>query len=147
MDTGNWGGGIPESTVRQSSAPIHTKGEVMRRMLVLGAFTSTLMVVSGVAAAETWTRSTDGSAVTFNNNISGGNERFHVCDTSPDGNAVYVQWTYNGDSGKEEFHGGYPNCTNFDHNWLEGKTVTFKSCEDRNNWPDDCSSWENNAKS
>lgn len=83
----------------------------------------------------------------FNNNVSG-NERFTVCDTAADGNAAYVEYRYNNGANTQQIvTGGNGTCGNFTHNWAENNPVQFKSCERRNNLPDDCSSWINDARS
>lgn len=90
------------------------------------------------AMAANVTATTDGSSSTF---IPVG-EKFRVCDTSADGNSVYAQWTAGSRSGRDEWHGGNNTCATFDHSFAEGTSVRFKSCENRNNLPDDCSDWK-----
>jgi hypothetical protein len=86
--------------------------------------------------------------VTFNNNVSSSDERFHVCDTDADGYAVYAEYSFNGGNlTKHNWSGGNGTCHNFDHNWAENKVVKFRSCEEINNWQNDCSNYEDAARS
>lgn len=97
---------------------------------------------ANAASGSSWTVSTNGSRVTFYNGPSGSTtESFKVCDTAADGNSVYVRWQFNGGSGREQQYGGNGSCVTFSHNWAEGLTVKFQSCEDVNNFWDDCSGW------
>ena len=103
---------------------------------------------AGAAFAATWQKTTDGSSVIFNNNVLSNDERFHVCDTEPDGYAVYVEYEFNsGSLTKQNWGGGNGTCHNFDHFWAEDKVVKFRSCEEINNWPNDCSNYEGSARS
>lgn len=102
----------------------------------------------GAAFAATWQKTTDGSSVIFNNNVLSNDERFHVCDTESDGHAVYVEFVYNGGSEtKHYWSGGNGTCGNFLHTWAENNVVKFRSCEVINEWPNDCSSYEDGARS
>lgn len=117
----------------------------MKRFLLVVIFAGLAVVGGSAAVAQTWLATTDGSSVEFNNNTnqSGTNiERFHVCDTDADGNGVYVDWRFNGTTGDERWAGGNGTCHNFDHTWAENKDVDFRSCEEINLWPDDCSDWK-----
>ncbi|WP_148044947.1 hypothetical protein [Nocardioides marmorisolisilvae] len=104
------------------------------------------------AMAATWQKTTDGSSVLFNNDPdgsgAGNDERFHVCDTSSDGHAVYAEYAFDGGSlTKHNWGGGNGTCKNFDHQWSENKVVKFRSCEEINNWPNDCSGYESGGRS
>lgn len=117
----------------------------MQRTLCILLMVVGLVFVGGVAAAQTWTATTDGSSVVFNNNTPDpdtNDEWFRVCDTAAYGNGVYVDWTFNGSSGSERWAGGNGTCHNFGHTWAEDKAVTFRSCEEIDFWPDDCSGWK-----
>lgn len=118
------------------------------RIRVVGTIVgATTLVVFGAPAAfaQTWTASTDGSSVVFNNNTANEKnnvERFHLCDTDADGHSVYVEYEFGAISGTDEWSGGSGTCYNFDHKWSEGVDGQFKVCENINNWPDDCSDWK-----
>jgi hypothetical protein len=125
----------------------------MKRVLaVLTVVAAGILFGATAAVAATWQRTTDGSSVIFNSDLDGsgaGNgERFRVCDTNSDGHAVYAEYSYNGGSlAKHNWSGGNGTCKNFDHQWPENKVVRFRSCEEIDHWPNDCSSYEGGARS
>lgn len=117
----------------------------MRRSLVVLALVALgIFAGAGAAFAATWQKTTDGSSVIFNNNVDyngdTNSEQFHVCDTEADSHSVYVEFNYNGGpSTKNSWSGGNGTCNNFHHDWAENNVVKFRSCEEINNFPNDCS--------
>ena len=125
----------------------------MRRVLVVSAIiVCGLTFGAGGAYAASWVRSTDGSVVTFaddgNGSQSGDYEKFHVCDTKADGHAVYAEYAFNsGALSKHNWSGGNDTCKDFWHDWAEDRSVKFRSCEEINNWPNQCSSYATGPRS
>ncbi len=111
-------------------------------VVMLGIFAA-----APAAFAATWSKSTSGSSVLFNNNTQNPDtdlEGFQVCDTEADGNSPYVDFVYNGGitTGRHYNRNGAGTCQNFYHSWPENRDLDFRSCEQRDNYPDDCSDYQ-----
>jgi hypothetical protein len=74
-------------------------------------------------------------------------DKFKVCDKATDGFDAYVEYKYvkvNGVTQHEEHHVGTGSgtCATFDHNFGEGRSVTFRACVAVPGFIDPCDGWK-----
>lgn len=98
-----------------------------------------VLAVAGSAPAFAFSASTDGSYAW----TSGGNHYANIKDTAKDGHPVKAQYYRLNSSGTlrtlwEKRGYGYSSTSDYGSIVLE-----IKACEYINNWPDDCSAWDN----
>lgn len=117
----------------------------LKRPLVVTATTAAVLVgTGGIAQAGTDRVATaPGAKVTFTSY----GDSFKVCDTETDGFNVYNEYKYIRKDGTVqrdlEYNGlGSGTCATYDHNFGEGRSVTFRACQDLPGIiPDACGSW------
>ncbi|WP_406070449.1 hypothetical protein [Micromonospora sp. NBC_01638] len=117
----------------------------LKRPLVVVATTAAVLVgTAGTAQAGTDRVATGpGAKVTFTSY----GDSFKVCDTETDGLTVYNEYKYIRKDGTVqhdyEYNGlGNGTCATYDHNFGEGRSVTFRACADLPGpLPDPCSAW------
>lgn len=118
----------------------------LRRSLLVTATVGAVVVATGGAAyagTDATARMT-GARVQF---ISYG-DKFKVCDTEADLWIVYNEYKYVRKDGtlqhdREYNQLGSGTCVTYDHDFGEGRTVTFRACLDLPSVvPDSCTDWE-----
>ncbi|WP_433308793.1 hypothetical protein ACQP0U_18805 [Micromonospora sp. CA-269861] len=117
----------------------------LKRPLVVTATTAAVLVgTGGIAQAGTDRVATmSGAKVTFTSY----GDSFSVCDTETDGLNVYNEYKYIRKDGSLqhdlEYNGlGSGTCASYDHDFGEGRSVTFRACLDMPGIiPDPCSNW------
>ena len=112
--------------------------------VVAAAATATILATGTSAYAGTDAVSeVRGSSSRF---ISYG-DKFENCDTEPDGLIAYVAFEYvridgSLQTGSHYNPGSSGDCTQWNHNFGEGRTVRFRSCVDQPAWlTDTCDRW------
>jgi hypothetical protein len=117
----------------------------MRRLLIICAASLTLVLGAATAAyaGTNGGSSTPGSLATFFHD----GDRFEICDTAGDTLLAYMDYQYvrldgSLQTGTHYNPGSAGECTDYDHNFGEGRTVWFRACVD---WPwpfdDECDRW------
>lgn len=113
----------------------------MRRILVTTAATVLFIGLgsgSAFAGMDGPTVKTDGSSAKFFNV----GDKFEICDTDSDGDAVYVSFYYAGSGGSVRLNNpnGAGTCLTRSYNIPEGRRVYYKSCQD-DAFADTCSAY------
>ena len=113
----------------------------LRKTLLGFAAAAALTLVSADPAGATATKTTGGSAATW---YSASN-RFHLQDTACDGNPVYINWRWGSSSSNPnriQYNAGCGHAQYFGLTPASGtRTITFRTCVDKQDAPDSCSGW------
>ncbi|WP_406070447.1 hypothetical protein [Micromonospora sp. NBC_01638] len=113
------------------------------KLSVVAAAAAATILVTGSSAYADASSSVAGSWSRF---ISYG-DKFENCDTAEDGLISYVAYEYvridgSLQTGSHYNPGSNGDCSQWDHNFGEGRTVRFRSCVDQPAWfADTCDKW------
>jgi hypothetical protein len=118
--------------------------KILKKAALVGAAATAIVLgVAGSAQAGTDAFSdANNGTVKF---VSYG-DKFVVCDTFADGLSVYNEYKYIRIDGTvqhdvEYNNGGSGTCATYDHNFGEGRSVTFRACLDVPYFVDTCGGW------